>query len=79
MCSVKSWLRGKKFLSRGVTAIWKGFLLTLPWLGRHLVWQVGNGKNVLLSIDSIVGVSDLLMIPPGLREYLEDLDIVTLA
>ena len=79
MCSVESWLRGKKFLSRGVSAIWKGFLLTLPWLGRHLSWQVGNGKSVLLGIDLIVGISNSLMIPQGLHEYLEDLDIVTLA
>ena len=63
MCTVEAWLRGKKFLSRGVSAIWKGFLLTLPWLGRNLAWQVGNGKNVLLGIDPIVGVSNSLLIP----------------
>ena len=79
MCTVEAWLRGKKFLSCGVFAILKGFLLSLPWLGRHLAWQVGNGENVLLGIDPIVGVSDSLMIPQGLHEYLEDLDIVTLA
>ena len=77
--SVEMWLRGKNFKTRGVSAIWKGFLLTLPWLGRNLTWQVGNGKNVLIGIDLIVGVSNSLMIPPGLREYFEDLDIVTLA
>ena len=79
MCTVESWLRGKNFQSCGVSAIWKGLLLTLPWLGRHLAWQVGNGKNVLLGIDPIVGVSNSLSIPQGLREYLADLDIVTLA
>ena len=79
MGTVEAWLRGKKFLTRVVSAIWKWFLLSLPWLGRHLAWQVGNGKNILLGIDPIVGVSDSLMIPQGLREYLEDLDIVSLA
>ena len=79
MGSVEAWLRDKKFLSRGVSAIWKWFLLSLPWLGRHLAWQVGNGKNVLLGIDLIVGVSNSLSIPQGLRDYLADLDIVTLA
>ena len=38
-----------------------------------------NEKNVLLGIDPIVGISNSLMIPQGLREYLEYLDIVTLA
>ena len=33
-CTVESWLREKNFQSRGASAIWKGLLLTLPWLGR---------------------------------------------
>ena len=44
-----------------------------------MAWQVGNGKNVLLGIDPIVGVNNSLAIPLGLCEYLADLDIVTLA
>ena len=36
--SVETWLRGKKFQSHGVSTIWKGFLLTLPWLGWNLAW-----------------------------------------
>ena len=39
----------------------------------------GNGNNVLIGIDPIIGISNSLMIPSGLREYLEDLDIVTLS
>ena len=34
--SVEMWLRGKNFQVRGVSAIWKGFLLSLMWLGRIL-------------------------------------------
>ena len=33
-CSIESWLRDKNFQSRGASVIWRGFLLTLPWLGR---------------------------------------------
>ena len=53
--SVVAWLRGKNFNFRGVSVIWKGFLLTLPWLGRSLAWQVGNGHDVLVGIDPILG------------------------
>ena len=35
--------------------------------------------NVLIGIDPIVGVPNSLMFPSGFREYLEDLDIMTLA
>ena len=35
--------------------------------------------NVLIGIDLIVGVPNLLIFSSSFREYLEDLDIVTLA
>ena len=35
--------------------------------------------NVLIGIDLIIGVSNSLLIPSRIREYLEDLDIVTLS
>ena len=40
---------------------------------------MGNGNNVLIGIDPIIGISDSLTFPAGFREYLEDLDIVTLS
>ena len=40
---------------------------------------MGNGNNVLIGIDPIIGISDSLTLPIGFREYLEDLDIVTLS
>ena len=76
--SVVDWLKGKKFCSRGVSIIWKGFLQTLPWLGRSLAWQVGNGLDVLIGIDQIIGVPSSLSLPTGLRDFLEDLDITSL-
>ena len=36
--TVETWLRGKHFSFHGVFVFWKGFLLTLPWLGRSLAW-----------------------------------------
>ena len=62
-----------------MSVIWKGFLLTLPWLGRSLAWQVGNGNNFLLGIDPIIGIPDSLTLLAGFLEYLEDLDIATLS
>ena len=77
--SVVAWLRGKKFSTHGVSVIWKGFLQTLPWLGRSLSWQVGNGHDVLIGIDPIIGAPSSLSLPAGLLEFLEDLDITTLS
>ena len=73
------WLRDKKFSTRGVSVIWKGFLQTIPWLGRSLSWQVGNGHDFLIGIDPIIGAPSSLSLLAGLREFLEDLDITTLS
>ena len=77
--SMVAWLRGKCFCTRGVSIIWRGFLQTLPWLGCHLSWQVGNGNDILIGIDPIIGVPSSLSLPDDLRTFLEDLDINTLS
>ena len=74
-----SWLRGKNFSTRGVSSIWRGFLQSIPWLGSHLAWQVGNGKDVLIGIDLVIGVPTSLSLPDGLRTFLDDLDITSLS
>ena len=76
---VVAWLRGKNFSTRGVSVIWKGFIQTLSWLGRYLAWQVGNAHDVLIGIDLIIEVPNSLTLPEGLQEFLEDLDITSLA
>ena len=50
----------------------------LLWLGKCLAWQVGNVQNILVGIDLIRGTHSLSDLPLGLREYLEDLGIVSL-
>ena len=72
------WLRGKNFSTCGVSSIWRGFLQSIPWLGCHLACQVGNGVDIWIGIDPVIGVSSTFLLPEGLRSYLEDLDIKTL-
>ena len=59
--------------------MWRGFIHTIPWMGSHLAWQVGNGDNIMLGIDLIVGSHTSFCLPEDLRSYLEDMDICTLA
>ena len=40
---------------------------------------MGNGNDIILGIDPIVGSQAPYILPLELREYLEDMDIVTLA
>ena len=73
------WLREKCFRFRNVSVIWKGFLLTLPWLGKGVLWQVGNASNIHLGVDPVVGMGSSYFLSEDLRAYLEDYGIQTLA
>ena len=77
--SMVAWLREKKFCTRRVSIIWRGFLQTLPQLGRHLAWQVGNGSDILIDVDLIISAHSSFILPEELRSYPEDLDICTLS
>ena len=40
---------------------------------------MGNGKDVLIGIDLVIGVPTSLSLPDGLRTFLDDLDITSLS
>ena len=73
--SVIEWLRNKHYNTRCASIFWRGFVQILPWMGSYLAWKVGDGKNILLGIDPIVGIQSSFSLPEDLRTYLEDLDI----
>ena len=74
-----SWLREKCFILRNASVIWRGFLLTLSWLGKGILWHVGNGSAICLGVDPVVGMGTSFILPHDLRDYLEDYGICTLA
>ena len=77
--SIVIWLRKKNFSIRKVSMIWKGFILILPWIGKYLAWQVGNGMDIQLGIDLIFGIQHCPVLPYDFRDYLKDLGISSLS
>ena len=55
------------------------FLKTLMWIGKGTLWQVGNGSDIRLGIDPVVGMSNSYILPDDLRAYLAGYGINTLA
>ena len=51
----------------------------MPWIGKGILWQVGNGSDIRLGVDPVVGLGSSFILPGDLREYLEDYGIVSLA
>ena len=77
--SVQSWFRNKHFRFNNTSRIWMGFIITLNWIGQGLIWHVGQGTEVRLGVDPIVGLGSSYILPFELRTYLEDYGINTLA
>ena len=51
---------------------------TLQWIGKGLIWMVGNGTEIRVGADPIVGLGCSFILPEDLRSYLEDYGISTL-
>ena len=77
--SIVSWLRKKNFSNRHVSVFWKGFIHTLPWIGKFLAWHVGNGMDIQLGIDPIIGTQSCPELRSDFRDYLKDLGITNLS
>ena len=45
----------------------------------HLTWKVGNGRNVSIGIDFIIGLGDYFKLPEQITKYLADISYFTLA
>ena len=63
----------------GVSVIWKGFINTITWLGKGLIWMARNGESIKVGVDPILGMSTGFILPKDLRIYLEDYGIISLA
>ena len=77
--NVLSWIREKAFIASGVFVIWKGFIDTISWLGKGLIWMRGNGESIKIGVDPISGMGSSFFLPYDLRVYLKDYGITTLA
>ena len=50
----------------------------MQWIGKGLIWLVGNGSEVRVGADPIVGLGCSFILSDDLRLYLEDYGICTL-
>ena len=68
----------KNFLLRCASIFWNGFIKTIPWLGKCLSWKVGNGHDIVIGSDLVIGSSSCLFFNQDFRSYLRDYGILTL-
>ena len=61
--SLHSWFRGKNFKVWNASIIWRGFLSTLAWIGKGLLWHVGDVSAIRLGADPVVGMGSSFILP----------------
>ena len=76
--SFEDWLRKYYYSICDTSYFWKGFVRSLTWISRKLGWKVGNGLNIILGVDPVVGQNSSYLLSEDLREYLEDYGLLTL-
>ena len=50
------WLKDKNFITSNASIIWRGFIYTISWIGRGIIWKVGNGESISLGADPFIGM-----------------------
>lgn len=53
--SIAGWLCSGKYLKQNSSVLWAGLVKLVPYIRRWLNWQVGNGYQVIIGRDCILG------------------------
>jgi hypothetical protein len=65
--SVVSWLRSSSFQLSGVSRIWSGMIKVIHLITHGLYWIPGNGKQIALGKDRILGMGNSSFISKNLQ------------
>jgi len=76
--SMVSWLRSASFQVSGVSRIWSGMIKVVHLINHGLFWNPGNGKQIALGKDHILGMGDSSFISRELQSSLDLWNIKTL-
>jgi hypothetical protein len=76
--TVVSWLRSSSFQLSGVSIIWSGMIKFIHLITHGLYWSPGNGKQISLGKDQILGMGKSSFITKKLQASLDLRDMKTL-
>jgi hypothetical protein len=77
--SLDRWIRKPTFNLRKVSPFWKGLVSSIPVILHWLVWKPGDGVEVQIGVDKILGMGDRSLLSPDLRSLLGQKNIFLLA
>jgi len=65
-----SWIRLPVFQLRSVSSFWKGLVSSIPVILHWLVWIPGNGMEIRIGSDKVLGLGDRSLLSCDLRSHL---------
>lgn len=57
---------------KGTSTVWDGFIKVYNWLAKDLTWYVGNGQDIIIGIDPILGMEDNYKLFDDILSYLRN-------
>ena len=75
---VLSWFRSDSIDYSGSSLIRSSFVNEFHWIRRCATWDISNGENVRIGVDSFIGDNGNYVLPSGIISHLVDLNMTTL-
>jgi hypothetical protein len=64
--SVVDWIRHRNKVASSASTQWRTLSLSFPMIGKALAWKVGNGMQVRIGSDAIVGFGESIFLEEDL-------------
>jgi len=68
--NLELWLQQENKSIRGASVVWQGFYKAVPVIEKWMAWCLGNGANIRLGEDLIIGSNHFFELPSQLVNYL---------
>jgi hypothetical protein len=81
MCSrpLDCWIRKPTFQMRSASSFWKGLVSSIPVILHWLVWNPGDGTEIRIGCDKVLGLGDRSLLSSDLRAHLRQQNLTHLA
>eukprot|EP00253_Pinus_taeda_P016909 PITA_16909 len=72
--TIMDWIRNPSWHRKGILVIWRAILNSISIIKDGLLWKIGNGASIRISIDPWIGSGNSHILPVGLIQHINNRD-----